>query len=509
MPVTNITTDVWAQVYIGGSSTFNQEVSITSGSALISLGSPDPAGTVIASSSFDDKVLYVPAGTSVYARLNGGSLATVSVGTYGGGTAAGYELFNQAAAAAGVAGVVPVYLGFVATGCHAPNNVVANNRSVKGYTYHFARDEISALQIEDANWYANFAAGAPYEFGTGAALVVRRWVEYPVGSNAWQQVTWSGAPSISIADGANSGLSDNLVLATRIPRGAMFRLAYQIEHPNGAPTLNFPNQSYTSGGNANVALLNRQWHGSTTAGAFSAENPTAWAVSGSSIQSSYPPAAIVGTTTRPSIAFYGCSRDFGSGESTNDAGTTITTDGDTDHGQLCKTLGKHFAYGNYAMSGDKLQNFVTSGQGSKRAYYSKYASHIGCYDVTNDFTAGRTTAQMTVDMASFQALFSGKKFIVPTVSPVTTSTGDWITGTQTTHANNAIRVDWNRLLRAGRIPGMQVVFDVAAIHESSLDSGIWGTWNSKARTYDGTHNSYNGYQAGFQPSLIDPGRLFA
>lgn len=104
MPSFNLTQDVWTQIIIGGNSTIDQQVSVNSGRALISLGTPRPDTTVIDSGSFDDKVLYVPAGVSVYAR---GTIpmTTVVTGNYGGGASvAGYQLFDKAA---GDRGIIP------------------------------------------------------------------------------------------------------------------------------------------------------------------------------------------------------------------------------------------------------------------------------------------------------------------------------------------------------------------------------------------------------------------
>lgn len=104
MPTSNLTLNQWTQIYIGGSSLVDQYVQVSAGKALISLGTPSDATTVIDSSSFDDKVIYVPAATSVYARPNGVPFTTVSWGNYGSGqSVAGYELAASYLAGMGVA----------------------------------------------------------------------------------------------------------------------------------------------------------------------------------------------------------------------------------------------------------------------------------------------------------------------------------------------------------------------------------------------------------------------
>lgn len=95
MPSTTLTQNQWTQIYIGGSSTVDQQFQVTGGKALISLGTPSDATTAIDSAAFDDKLIYVPAATSVFARPNGVTGATITWGNFGSGqTAAGYELLT-------------------------------------------------------------------------------------------------------------------------------------------------------------------------------------------------------------------------------------------------------------------------------------------------------------------------------------------------------------------------------------------------------------------------------
>lgn len=112
MPSTTLTQNGWTQIYIGGSSTVDQQFQVTGGKALISLGTPSDATTAIDSAAFDDKLIYAPAATSVFARLNGTPTATVTWGDFGAGqSAAGFELLKtglpSALAGQGV-GKVPV-----------------------------------------------------------------------------------------------------------------------------------------------------------------------------------------------------------------------------------------------------------------------------------------------------------------------------------------------------------------------------------------------------------------
>lgn len=99
----SLTQDVWTQIIIGGSSTVDQYVQVVSGKALISIGSPTPDGTAIDSGSFDDNVLYVPAGVSVYARPTAGVPVAITTGNYGAGqSTAGYQLAASYMASAGI-----------------------------------------------------------------------------------------------------------------------------------------------------------------------------------------------------------------------------------------------------------------------------------------------------------------------------------------------------------------------------------------------------------------------
>lgn len=133
----------------------------------------------------------------------------------------------------------------------------------------------------------------------------------------------------------------------------------------------------------------------------------------------------------------------------------------------------------------------------------------------NDVTTGRTLAQIQADkIALWTGLVArGMKVFTQTLGPVVSSTTDLYatTGGQTTHANNAVRVnlnDWTRdgapmlngvavavgssaagTLRIGQVGHpVTAYFEIADIVESSRNSGVFKvTGASNYATSDGTH----------------------
>lgn len=157
MPTSNLTLNQWTQIYIGGSSLVDQYVQVSAGKALISLGTPSDATTVIDSSSFDDKVIYVPAATSVYARPNGVPFTTVSWGNYGSGqSVAGYEL--AASYLAGV-GVVPKASRIVASAQRSLGDISAVMASPPTITNPLSDGANSTIQTGRAPTTAASGAG--------------------------------------------------------------------------------------------------------------------------------------------------------------------------------------------------------------------------------------------------------------------------------------------------------------------------------------------------------------
>src|SRR5713101_7049158 len=116
------------------------------------------------------------------------------------------KLFSAAALAAAypalggarAEGTGDPYLGQVATRCWIPQQRDTSNFQFNSRSWHFARDDISPVQIAFPNWYAVGANKDPTgtERGVGSAAVVSAAVEYP--TEKFTRVTWGNQNSILV-----------------------------------------------------------------------------------------------------------------------------------------------------------------------------------------------------------------------------------------------------------------------------------------------------------------------
>lgn len=396
------------------------------------------------------------------------------------------------------------YLGQVATRAYAPNNVAATSRSINFQSFHFARDDITAIAVEDGNWYADLTT--PFEHNPGATPTYTRYIQYPIGSS-WQRFSYSSASSYTFADGETK-LSDMLTLATRIPKGAAFMLGVHVESANGVVVYNYPNQNFQTAGNNNPAVATQIWDASGTLAAradYFATNGSPAATS-ASVQNAIMPTAIVAYTRNPSIYIFGNSRDYGTGD--RDAAGFVDGTGDT--GNSARSLGRFFGYINCATSGDKLQNWLTAH--TKRSKQAQYCTHISGPDLINDVNGSRTAAQMATDLGTMLdvADFAGKKVWLVTTGPNPDSTN------ATPNTNDAARTGINDKIRSGQIRSAGNIipagfWDIASIEESAHNSGLWDTINGHAITDTNAplqlHNNMYGYLNILRSRIVDSARV--
>lgn len=396
------------------------------------------------------------------------------------------------------------YLGQVSTRSYSPNGLAATSRSINFQSYHFMRDDVRAVAVEDGNWYADLTS--PFEHLPGTTPTYTRYIQYPIGSG-WQRFSYGGASSYTFADGETK-LSDMLTLATMIPRGAMYLLGVHVESANGVAVYNYPNQNFQTAGNNNPAVLNQIFDASGTlagrADVFATNS--AIAATSASVQSAIMPTAIVAYTRNPSIYIFGNSRDYGTGD--RDAAGFVDGIGDT--GNSARSLGRFYGYINCATSGDKLQNWLTAH--SKRSAQAKYCSHISGPDLINDVNGARTAAQIAADLGTMLDIadFAGKKVFLVTTGPNPDSSN------ATPNSNDAARTGINDKIRSGQIrsPGNIVptgFFDIAAVEESGHNTGLWDTVNGHSITDTNApvqlHNNYYGYTNILKSRIVDPARI--
>lgn len=351
-------------------------------------------------------------------------------------------------------------LGFVATGAEF-NPKTGSFTSLMSRNYHIARTNINALQLAFQNYTTS---EAPF----GGMASVTATIEYP--ANTFTRVTFSGIGTGTIPAGGTL-FSDYVTLTTPIPAGAIFWV--RDYYVNAAGTLIIDNADSNSGYdsyNGAVGLVPDQTAtpglGSMSSGIYA-----------------YEPIAIIGSTTLPSVLYIGDSRMYGTGET---GGATDNTGGVGYENRL--TAGYYGSAG-LGQPGDTLTSFLaTSTQRMKLApYASVVIGELGVNDINNSGLSGASTTALVSTLAA--------KFTVPvywtTFEPYTASTDNYVTlANQTPTGNNTGRVAFNDLLRQGSVSGLAGYIDLAAVSESSLDSGLWAVnGTSFWLTSDGLHGT--------------------
>lgn len=351
----------------------------------------------------------------------------------------------------------PSYVGQVATRCFIPDSTFASVTGWNARTAHYARDNITSLQVLFPNWYVPPAAS---ETSQGGTKTITASIEYPAGT--YRQLKFSGSTSIVTADGA-SAISDPL--AVDIPAGALFfTKCYQVNAVGiqfcsaGSPAINLALGDMLNNTNADETL---------TASVDGAVGVIA------------PPAAIFARTRRPSIGIIGSSRSMGFKDATVDA---------TGNTGYCRLFGDRFAYTNMAVSSDTMLAVTTS---TKRlALLRTYCSHLWIDPGLNDLNGGASAATVLGYITSVAATWSKySKVIVNDEGPFTTSTDSWSTTVnQTASALEAGRVALNTSI--GGLLGYNQIVRVAALDTVSGSAFAWvNNGGAFAFTPDGIHEN--------------------
>lgn len=366
------------------------------------------------------------------------------------------------------------YTGFVATRGIVSNDRHATNKQAMTRTAHWARDDITSLQLVLGNWCARQSTGV--ETNAGGITTYKVAIEYPVGT--FTLVPFSGATLGTAADGATL-ISD--AVSVTIPRGAKFFIRQLID---SAGLIVY----YSHSGLTNLGTALGE--GAEFAVSGITDKVTSGTVTAATATNVYP-IAIIATTSRPSIMFIGDSREAGQGD-------TMGVDGNTGHGP--RTIGHKYAYGGSMGPGDRAAFFVASG--TKRLALVPYASHIICNLGINDLNGGAASAAAT--LISLQSIWASvatakqtqAKLYQCTLEPWTTS-ADWsTTAGQTVMSWEANRITLNNTFRLLPQTNLNGVIEVADVLESSRNSGFWavnGTAN--AYTADGIHATQYGYMS--------------
>lgn len=364
----------------------------------------------------------------------------------------------------GITGEAPgppgFYLGQLATRCVLPDTLFASTTGWNCRSTHYARDNITSLKVAFVNWRINTNVG---EAGQGGTQTITASVEYPAGT--FTQLLFSGSPSIVAADGSTTW-TDFASIA--IPNGAAFWIRrYQVNSVGVLFRNPFPQTNAAIGDAAeNTTHVDQTMSGTITdngSGGF------------------LFPAAIVGITSRPSIAAIGSSRMQGAQDKTKDA------TGDTGYSRM---FGNSFAYMNLAISSDSMRNAATTSP--KRLALSQYCSHLWLDPGLNDFAANGSSEPIVEGyintLAAAWPFLS--RVLINDEGPLTTSTDLWTTpGGQTLPPYEASRRALNIFID-GKSTYNQVV-RAADYDETGHNTGLWkspGSGNPQF-TPDGIHEN--------------------
>lgn len=379
---------------------------------------------------------------------------------------------NVQAAIEGLAGMAvppigPEYLGLVAGPtriCHIKH---ASNKQMNSRVMHRAAQDLRTIKLVYSNIYNGSASGSqPFSEASGDAFTLAASIEYPRG--VITQVLFSGESTTTLASGATI-VSDEI--SVLIPSGAAFWVrSWQnvatgtIIYSDwvGATDIDMVTNEYAASG-----LTNK------TGGA--ALDP----LLGPSLDVCFGPIAIIGQTTKTTALIIGDSRA---------QGVDDYMDWSLDVGTIGRSIGKEFAYINAARSSDRAGNMVASH--ALRVALANYCTHVVNQFGTNDLHSELVgTVTLETRMETINALYPTKGVYVTTLEPRNTSTDSWATlANQTVSAQEAERVAFNGLVRAGSIAGARGFFDIASAVESSFNSGKWKvTGEANGYTDDGNH----------------------
>jgi lysophospholipase L1-like esterase len=387
------------------------------------------------------------------------------------------------------------YIGPVATRCWLPDAQFDSG----GFTfnmrmYHYARENVPWIRVvPGGGWWSIGASGQGEVIPSGPFTTCTMSIEYPVGQ--FHQVTWGGSPTLSFSGSPTIANQMSDIIRVAIPRGAKFFVRKFFNVPSGG-SLGFIKAS-TSPGNwmdiANGDAGNVDQADQTMSGTITND--------GNISPGQLPTLMIVGPTSRPSLGFFGDSRTAGWQDD-------VSQSPFGDAGEVARSLGPRFGYVNVGIGSDELAGVIANNgaASSLRRQMLQFCSHITVeYGVNDIVFIGTSAIALAGQLAQLLGMpgLVGKKVIVNTMLPESTSTDNWATtSNQTTFSANNVRVAANALIRAG-IPGAIGHYDACAYAEFNYTAGT-GLWVPGSITADGIHMNPTGYLGLVNSGQINP-----
>jgi lysophospholipase L1-like esterase len=391
-------------------------------------------------------------------------------------------------------------LRFAATRCSIPNSSANNKSQIMTRSGHRAWVALSQIKVGIPAVRISAPQNDLSEFAYAGTATVTASVEYPAGT--FTQLKFAGVASGSALSGKIL-FSDLLTLGFTIPAGALFWIRIFFVNANG---VYFTDNS--NGGQANASYGDQSSSGTgalvdlTMSGSITNDGTFC-----------YRPACILASSNLLSVGLVGDSM----AEGVADIDEPNPFIGDL--GLLAKTLANICPCVNLGLGGTTLQTSPPGGHefwgkpGTARAQLLPFCTdliiEVGANDL-NPFVSSRTAAQLAADLQSFinttlpsLGVVAGAHMYLTTFPPHTTSTDGFTTAAnQTPVANEAERITYNNMVRAG-VSGITGFFDVADVVESARNSGKWKAGYTGAS--DGLHPNPAGYAAISSSEVINIG----
>ncbi|MEH3045537.1 SGNH/GDSL hydrolase family protein [Sphingomonas adhaesiva] len=393
------------------------------------------------------------------------------------------------------------------TAAAAPAALLMGSRHAQpgfnGYTGSDGTDTDSNARIGSYNetgatvtrlraYFVNWMATATSEQDGYNSITVRAAVEYPAGT--FTPLAFGGTAAVAIPASGTASLaeSDEAVLATPIPAGALYWVRTWVSVASGGrwPQAYLIMASGASGLGDAVDFntgVDRTQSGTIT-------NATA-----SATRRGYGPVAVKatgfdGTPVARAFAAVGDSIIMGANDASDPAAV-----GHGNAGYFAKAAAGRYPVLNLGISGTAAMYNLPAAFTRRAALLAKVGvTHVFCDWGINDVSGGRSAAQIQADISTiargFKNAVPGVVVTWTTLTPRTTSTDGFRTaGAQSVHTNSGFvggssspRATVNAALRAGNIVGVDRVFEAAdavevnAANVPTRDGGLWISGNGGA-----------------------------
>lgn len=373
------------------------------------------------------------------------------------------------------------YVGQVATRTFIPSGRSTNAFQIYSRTTHFARENLSSVQVVLPNFYVG-AQNAPSD---GSEIIQSQagtaTVSLEKADGTIIRATCGGSTTCNLTAGQPYVTTDPIPVS--LAWGEMIRVRQWRSEPGGVLYMG-PNIPYPGDQAAYGATTPDLTAGGTTTAAGTSVGIT--------------PAAIIGTTTRPSLCLSGDSGTHGYKD-------VQGPDATGDNGRVARSIGGQFAYINLGIGSDKASSAAT--KYANRLLLFSYCTHsivqYGANDIINSATAASTQTNVQTLVGLIKPQVKTGIVDVTTLPPWSTSSDRFATTAgQTTFVQNSARVTYNNIVRGGGIAGSRFPLEIATPVETTKDSGIWQV----GFTDDGLHELRAGALAQAMAGGINPAR---